>query len=158
MKSDRGRPLRYTGDEVIEVILGDTMVLRGAVTITQGSITLAGDRAELARGTGSIIVDAAPSRSVTCTLTTDDGTPVAGEASHSLTYDVAAGLITLSGSASVNTSRGTVTGLLVTLDVTSGISWRGSPSSRPGDVPPTGSDSEEDHDSDDPYATEQDPS
>ena len=134
MRSDRDQPVYYAGDEGVEVILGDTMVLRRAVTITQGSITLVGDRAELSRGTRSIIVDAAPSRSVICTLTADDGTPVTGEASHSLTYDFAAGLITLSGSASVNTSRGTLTGLLLTLDVSSGTSWRGSSRSRPNDA------------------------
>lgn len=118
--SDRNQPMNIEAGQQQGTLDGNSVnVLSGGVTITQGTLDIRSNRAEIHQRNGEVrraVLTGAP---VVLKQTLDDGSPMTARASK-VDYDMQTEIVTFTGNVSIEQPRGTMTGQRVVYNMQSG--------------------------------------
>lgn len=118
--TDRGQPMNIDAGAQEGTLDGNSVnVLSGGVTITQGTLDIRANRADIHQRSGEVqraVLTGAP---VVLKQTMDDGSPMTARASK-VDYNMQTEVVTLTGKVSIEQPRGTMTGERVIYNMRSG--------------------------------------
>ena len=119
-ESDRGQPMSVEADDIDATLADDSVTrLSGNVLITQGTLRIASNSAEITRKDGeivSVLLEGAPA---SLQQEQDDGTPMSARARR-IDYDVSAESIVLTGGVAVDQGGDSMRGERIAYDLKSG--------------------------------------
>ena len=118
--SDRTRPMDIDAGRHEGSIEGNgTSIFSGGVTITQGTLDIRADRADIQQRGGQPVRAILTGRQAVLKQQMDDGTPMTARADR-IEYDLTSEVVVLIGNYTVTTPRGSTTGQRLTYDLKSG--------------------------------------
>lgn len=118
--SDRNQPMDIDAGRQEGTLDGNSVnIFSGGVTITQGSLDIRADRAEVHQRGGEVVRAVLTGKQAVLKQQMDDGTPMTAKADR-IDYDMVGDKVVLIGNFSVTTLRGTSSGQRLTYDLKSG--------------------------------------
>lgn len=118
--SDRTKPMDIDAGRHEGSIEGNgTSVFSGGVTITQGTLDIRADRADIQQRGGQPVRAILTGRQAALKQEMDDGTPMTARADR-IEYDLTTEVVVLVGNYTVTTPRGSTSGQRLTYDLKSG--------------------------------------
>lgn len=118
--SDRTKPMDIDAGRHEGSIEGNgTSIFSGGVTITQGTLDIRADRADIQQRGGQPVRAVLTGRQAVLKQQMDDGTPMTARADR-IEYDLTSEVVVLIGNYTVTTPRGSTTGQRLTYDLKSG--------------------------------------
>ena len=119
-ESDRQQPMGIEAADIDATLADDSKtLLTGNVVITQGTLRIGSNSAEITRAGGDIVRVLLEGSPASMTQEQDDGTPMSARATR-IDYDVTAETIVLTGSVAVDQAGDSMRGERVTYDMKSG--------------------------------------
>ncbi|TXH65042.1 MAG: lipopolysaccharide transport periplasmic protein LptA [Lysobacteraceae bacterium] len=118
--SDRNQPMDIDAGRQEGSLDGNSVnVFSGGVTITQGTLDIRADRADIHQRGGEVVRAVLTGKQAVLKQQMDDGMPMTAKADR-IDYDMTTDVVVLSGNFSVTTPRGTSSGQRLTYDLKSG--------------------------------------
>ena len=118
--SDRTKPMDIDAGRHEGTIEGNgTSIFSGGVTITQGTLDIRADRADIQQRGGQPVRAILTGRQAVLKQQMDDGTPMTARADR-IEYDLTSEVVVLIGNYTVTTPRGSTSGQRLTYDLKSG--------------------------------------
>ncbi len=118
--SDRTKPMEIDAGRHEGSIEGNgTSIFSGGVTITQGTLDIRADRADIQQRGGQPVRAVLTGRQAVLKQQMDDGTPMTARADR-IDYDLTSEVVVLIGNYTVTTPRGSTSGQRLTYDLKSG--------------------------------------
>jgi lipopolysaccharide export system protein LptA len=128
--SDRNQPMNIDAGRQEGTLGGNSVnVLSGGVVITQGSLDIRADRADIHQNGNEVVRAVLTGRQAILKQQMDDGSPMTAKADR-IDYDMTSDVIVLTGNYTVTTSRGTTSGQRLTYNLKSGRVESGGDSGR----------------------------
>lgn len=118
--SDRTKPMDIDAGRQEGTLDGNSInVLTGGVVITQGTLDIRADRADIHQRGGEVVRAVLTGRQAVLKQDMDDGTPMTARADR-IDYDMTRDVVVLSGNYTVTTPRGSTSGQRLTYDLKTG--------------------------------------
>jgi lipopolysaccharide export system protein LptA len=118
--SDRNQPMDIDAGRQEGTLDGNSVnVLSGGVTITQGTLDIRADRADIHQRGGEVVRAVLTGSQAVLKQQMDDGSPMTAKADR-IDYDMTSEVILLTGNYTVTTPRGTTSGQRLTYNLKSG--------------------------------------
>lgn len=118
--SDRNQPMDIDAGRQEGTLDGNSVnVLSGGVIITQGTLDIRADRADIHQRGGEVVRAVLTGSQAVLKQQMDDGSPMAAKADR-IDYDMTSEVILLTGNYTVTTPRGTTSGQRLTYNLKSG--------------------------------------
>jgi lipopolysaccharide export system protein LptA len=128
--SDRTKPMDIDAGRQEGTLDGNSVnVLSGGVVITQGTLDIRADRADIHQRGGEVVRAVLTGKQAILKQDMDDGTPMTARADR-IDYDLLSDVVVLTGNYTVTTPRGTTRGQRLTYDLKSGRVESGGDSGR----------------------------
>ncbi len=117
---DRNQPMDIDAGRQEGTLDGNSInVLSGGVTITQGTLDIRADRADIHQRGGEVVRAVLTGKQALLKQQMDDGSPMTAKADR-IDYDMTTDVVLLTGNYTVTTPRGSTTGQRLTYDLKSG--------------------------------------
>jgi lipopolysaccharide export system protein LptA len=128
--SDRNQPMDIDAGRQEGALDGNSInVLSGGVVITQGTLDIRADRADIHQSGGEIVRAVLTGRQAVLKQQMDDGSPMTAKADR-IDYALTSDVIVLTGNYTITTPRGTTSGQRLTYNLKSGRVESGGDSGR----------------------------
>jgi lipopolysaccharide export system protein LptA len=128
--SDRNQPMDIDAGRQEGTLDGNSVnVLSGGVVITQGTLDIRADRADIHQSGGEVVRAVLTGKQAVLKQQMDDGSPMTAKADR-IDYEMTSDVIVLTGNYTVTTARGTTSGQRLTYNLKSGRVESGGDSGR----------------------------
>lgn len=128
--SDRNQPMDIDAGRQEGTLDGNSInVLSGGVVITQGTLDIRADRADIHQSGGEVVRAVLTGKQAVLKQQMDDGSPMTAKADR-IDYAMTTDVIVLTGNYTITTPRGTTSGQRLTYDLKSGRVESGGDSGR----------------------------
>ena len=128
--SDRNQPMDIDAGRQEGTLDGNSVnVLSGGVVITQGTLDIRADRADIHQSGGEVVRAVLTGKQAVLKQQMDDGSPMTAKADR-IDYEMTSDVIVLTGNYTITTPRGTTSGQRLTYNLKSGRVESGGDSGR----------------------------
>jgi lipopolysaccharide export system protein LptA len=128
--SDRNQPMDIDAGRQEGTLNGNSVnVLSGGVVITQGTLDIRADRADIHQSGGEVVRAVLTGKQAVLKQQMDDGSPMTAKADR-IDYEMTSDVIVLTGNYTITTPRGTTSGQRLTYNLKSGRVESGGDSGR----------------------------